>query len=90
MWLAQEVIRRKRDGMVLSDEDIARFVAGIADSSVSEGQVAAFAMAVFLKGMTVPERVALAMAMRDSGMCFAGIFPVRWWINIPPAGSVIW
>ncbi|MBA4689709.1 thymidine phosphorylase [Pseudomonas stutzeri] len=67
MWLAQEVIRRKRDGMVLSDEDIARFVAGIADSSVSEGQVAAFAMAVFLKGMTVPERVALAMAMRDSG-----------------------
>ncbi|MCQ4318806.1 thymidine phosphorylase [Stutzerimonas stutzeri] len=67
MWLAQEVIRRKRDGTVLSDDDIARFVAGIADSSISEGQVAAFAMAVFLKGMTVPERVALAMAMRDSG-----------------------
>ena len=66
-WLAQEVIRRKRDGRELSAEDIQRFVAGIADGSISEGQVAAFAMAVLLRGMTVDERVALALAMRDSG-----------------------
>lgn len=66
-WLAQEVIRRKRDGRALSAEDIQRFVAGIADGSISEGQVAAFAMAVLLRGMTVDERVALALAMRDSG-----------------------
>ncbi len=67
MWLAQEVIRRKRDGGVLDADDIRRFVAGISDSSLSEGQVAAFAMAVLLKGMNIEERIALTAAMRDSG-----------------------
>lgn len=66
-WLAQEVIRCKRDGGVLSAADIRRFVAGITDASLSEGQVAAFAMAVLLKGMTLEERIALTAAMRDSG-----------------------
>ncbi|WP_277962600.1 thymidine phosphorylase [Pseudomonas sp. RIT-To-2] len=66
-WLAQEVIRGKRDGGVLSRADIQRFVAGITDHSLSEGQVAAFAMAVLLKGMTLQERIALTEAMRDSG-----------------------
>jgi thymidine phosphorylase len=67
MWLAQEVIRRKRDGGVLDAEDIRRFVAGIGDASLSEGQVAAFAMAVLIKGMNTEERIALTAAMRDSG-----------------------
>ena len=67
MWLAQEVIRRKRDGLELAGEDIRRFVEGISDSSLSEGQVAAFAMAVLLKGMSLDERIALTTAMRDSG-----------------------
>ena len=67
MWLAQEVIRRKRDGGVLGTDDIRRFVAGISDASLSEGQVAAFAMAVLLKGMNIDERIALTAAMRDSG-----------------------
>ncbi|MEE1922141.1 thymidine phosphorylase [Pseudomonas sp. 148P] len=67
VWLPQEVIRRKRDGKVLDDADIRRFVSGITDFSISEGQVAAFAMAVLLKGLQVGERIALATAMRDSG-----------------------
>ncbi len=67
MWLPQEVIRRKRDGHALAAMDIQRFVAGIADASLSDGQVAAFAMAVFIKGMDVSERLALTEAMRDSG-----------------------
>lgn len=66
-WLPQEVIRRKSQGLALNDADIQRFVAGITDGSISEGQVAAFAMAVLLKGMNTEERVALALAMRDSG-----------------------
>jgi thymidine phosphorylase len=66
-WLPQEVIRRKSQGLALSDGDIQRFVAGITDNTISEGQVAAFAMAVLLKGMNTGERVALALAMRDSG-----------------------
>ncbi|UDF31194.1 UNVERIFIED_ORG: thymidine phosphorylase [Roseateles sp. XES5] len=65
--LPQETIRRKRNGEALSCEEIARFVAGITDGSVSEGQVAAFAMAVWFNGMARDETVALTLAMRDSG-----------------------
>jgi thymidine phosphorylase len=65
--LPQEIIRRKRDGGALSPAEIAFMVEGLTSGAVTEGQVAAFAMAVFFKGMTMPERVALTEAMRDSG-----------------------
>jgi thymidine phosphorylase len=65
--LPQEVVRSKRDGRALTDEEIAFFVAGLTDGSITEGQAAAFAMAVFFRGMTRPEIVALTRAMRDSG-----------------------
>ena len=74
-WLPQEVIRRKSAGLPLSDSDIQRFVRGITDNSIGEGQIAAFAMAVMLKGMTVQERVALALAMRDSGQVMSWNLP---------------
>ena len=67
MFLPVEVIRRKREGEVLSSEEIQQFVAGITDGSVSEGQIAALAMATYFKGMNIDERVALTCAMRDSG-----------------------
>ncbi|KAK7532973.1 thymidine phosphorylase [Phyllosticta citribraziliensis] len=66
-WLPQEVIRRKRDGFALSTTDIQRFVAGITDNTLSEGQIAAFAMAVFMRGMALEERIAFTAAVRDSG-----------------------
>lgn len=66
-FLPQEIIRQKRDGSTLSDEDIRRFVAGITDHSVSEGQIAALAMAIFFRNMTAPEQAALTQAMTDSG-----------------------
>jgi thymidine phosphorylase len=66
-YLPQEIIRAKRDGNPLATEEIAFLIAGLTDHSVSEGQVAAFAMAVFLRGMTREETVALTLAMRDSG-----------------------
>jgi thymidine phosphorylase len=65
--LPQEVIRRKRDGSALSTEQVKDFIAGLTSGAVSEGQVAAFAMAVFFKGMTREEAVGLTLAMRDSG-----------------------
>ncbi|WP_282608084.1 thymidine phosphorylase [Pelagibius sp. Alg239-R121] len=65
--LPQEIIRRKRDGEALSEEEISFMVRGIADDSISEGQVAAFAMAVFFQGMTMEERVALTRGMTQSG-----------------------
>ena len=65
--LAAEVIRCKRDGLALSDAQIDTFVRGLVDGSWSEGQVAALAMAVLLRGMTRAECVALTRAMTASG-----------------------
>jgi thymidine phosphorylase len=67
MRLTQEIIAAKRDGAELSDADIRQLIAGLPDGSVSEGQAAAFAMAVYFNGMNERERVALTLAMRDSG-----------------------
>ncbi len=66
-FLPQEIIRRKRDGAALSTEEIAFMVRGLTDGSISEGQIAAFAMAVFFRGMTMDERVALTRCMVESG-----------------------
>ncbi|WP_292222275.1 thymidine phosphorylase, partial [Mesorhizobium sp.] len=65
--LPQEIIRRKRDGHRLSSDEIAAFIAGLTAGAISEGQIGAFAMAVFLNGMSREEAVALTIAMRDSG-----------------------
>lgn len=67
MMLPQEIIRRKRDGQALSTDEITFFTHGIGEGTISEGQIAAFAMAVFFQGMTLDERVALTEGMRDSG-----------------------
>ncbi|GGA80011.1 thymidine phosphorylase [Brucella endophytica] len=65
--LPQEIIRAKRDGRTLPPQEIAFFARSIATGAVSEGQIAAFAMAVFFNGMSRDEAVALTLAMRDSG-----------------------
>lgn len=66
-FLAQEIIRKKRDGQALSEEEIRFFINGVRDNKVSEGQIAALAMTIFFNDMSMDERVALTMAMRDSG-----------------------
>jgi len=65
--LPAEVIRRKRDGAELSGEEIGFLVDGITHGGLSDAQVGALAMALFLRGMEAGERVALTEAMRDSG-----------------------
>jgi thymidine phosphorylase len=65
--LPVEIIRRKRDGATLTADELADLVNGMVDGSVSEGQVAAFAMAVFFRGMTRDECAALTLAMTRSG-----------------------
>ncbi len=67
MILPQEIIRAKRDGRPLSEAEIGEFIAGLTSGAVSEGQAAAFAMAVFFRGMSLEERVALTRAMTASG-----------------------
>ena len=65
--LPQEIIRKKRDGSPLTRDEVRAFIDGLTKGTISEGQVAAFAMAVFFKGMSGEEAVGLTLAMRDSG-----------------------
>ena len=65
--LPVEVIRTKRDGAALSPAQIDAFVRGLVDQTWSEGQVAALAMAILLRGMTRDECVQLTRAMTHSG-----------------------
>ena len=66
-FLPQDLIRRKRDGLALRPAEIAFLVRGMADQTLSEGQLAAFAMAVYFRGLTPDERIALTQAMTRSG-----------------------
>ena len=67
MILPQEIIRAKRDGETLSAGEIGDFIAALTSGAVTEGQAAAFAMAVYFRGMSLDERVALTQAMTRSG-----------------------
>jgi len=69
-WLPQEAIRRKRDGEALGTRDLQALARGMADGSLADAQVAAFAMAVYFRGMTPAEAAALTIAMRDTGEVF--------------------
>ncbi|MDH3789066.1 MAG: thymidine phosphorylase [Xanthomonadales bacterium] len=67
MQLAEEIILKKRDGLSLSQAEIRAFIDGVSNHSVSDAQIAAFAMAIFFNGMTLGEEKDLTLAMRDSG-----------------------
>ncbi len=66
-YFAQELIRAKRDGRALTDDELQWLVEGIASGALSDAQTAAFAMCVFFRDLEGPERAALTGAMRDSG-----------------------
>jgi thymidine phosphorylase len=65
--LTQDIIRKKRDGAPLDRTEIEAIVQGIVDETISEGQVASFAMATFFRGMAHEECAILTRAMQESG-----------------------
>jgi pyrimidine-nucleoside phosphorylase len=65
--LTTSVIAKKRDGLVLSDEEIRFLVDGFVAKRVEDYQMSAFAMAVLLRGMTPEEIASLTRAMLESG-----------------------
>ena len=67
MILPQEIIRIKRDGQPLNEQQIQCFVNGLVDGSFSDSQVGAMAMAIFQQGLSVEEKVTLTLAMMNSG-----------------------
>ena len=65
--LPVQVIRKKRDGGALDDDEIRFFVAGITDGSIPDYQVSAMTMAIFFKGLGDRELAVWADAMTRSG-----------------------
>jgi pyrimidine-nucleoside phosphorylase len=64
---AVDIIIKKRDGFVLSSEEIKFFVDGFTCGEIPDYQVAAWAMAVLLNGMNEQETTDLTLAMAHSG-----------------------
>ena len=66
-YTPQSVIADVRDGRAPDPAALLEFVQGMADGRTSEGQMAAFAMAVRCRGLSATDTVRLTLAMRDSG-----------------------
>lgn len=62
-----ELIRIKRDGLPLSPTQIHHFIDGVASGQIPDYQIAAWLMAIFIRGMNSCETAALTQAMVDSG-----------------------
>ncbi|PSL22130.1 thymidine phosphorylase [Shimia abyssi] len=64
---ARAIITKLRQGDTPTREELNWFANGLADGRVSDAQAGAFAMGVCLRGLGEEGRVALTLAMRDSG-----------------------
>ncbi|MBI1294198.1 thymidine phosphorylase [bacterium] len=62
-----DLIIKKRDGGEHSREELRALIGGIVDESLPDYQLAAWAMAVFFRGMTDAEITELTLAMAESG-----------------------
>lgn len=62
-----DIIMKKRDGNVLTQDEIQYIVTGFTNGEIPDYQMAAFLMAVYFRGMNHEETTMLTMAMADSG-----------------------
>lgn len=67
MFIAAEVIKKKRNGHALSDQEIDQLIQEFKSGKIPDYQMSAFAMAVYFRGMTETETLALTKAMLHSG-----------------------
>jgi pyrimidine-nucleoside phosphorylase len=63
----QDVIRKKRDGLSLTGDEIAFFIDGVTRGTIPDYQISALLMAIFLNGMNETEQAQLTDAMLHSG-----------------------
>lgn len=62
-----DLIMKKRNGGVLSDEEIAFMVKGYTNGEIPDYQMSAMMMAIYFQGMDEAETLSLTMAMAKSG-----------------------
>lgn len=63
----QEIIAKKRDGEILSSEEVNLFVQGVCDGSWADYQISALLMAMFTQGLNDDEQTLLTHNMLHSG-----------------------
>ncbi|MCC6802488.1 MAG: pyrimidine-nucleoside phosphorylase, partial [Anaerolineae bacterium] len=85
---AVDILARKRDGEALSREEIEWFVLGYAKGTLPDYQMAAFLMAVYLRGMTRQETVDLTLAMAASGETLDLSDINDYWVDKHSSGGV--
>ncbi len=66
-----DLIRKKRDGLALTEREIKFLADGAASGSIPSDQLAAWLMAAWIRGLSLDETRALTLAMRDSGEKFS-------------------
>ena len=62
-----DIIRKKRDGLALSEQEIQWFVNNYVKGEIPDYQASALCMAIYFRGMSIEETTALTFAIRDSG-----------------------
>ena len=62
-----DIIMKKRNGGVLSKEEIRFFIEGYTKGEIPDYQVSALMMAIYFRGMNEQETLNLTLAMADSG-----------------------
>nr|XP_043872202.1 thymidine phosphorylase isoform X1 [Solea senegalensis] len=71
-----DLIKKKRDGETLSDDDVRAFVDAVTSELIQDAQTGAMLMAIWQKGMVVAETTALTREMMLSGEVMS--WPKEW------------
>ena len=62
-----DIIQKKQRGVELNEDELCFFVKGVTDNTIPDYQISAFLMAIYFKGMTDEETIALTECITDSG-----------------------
>lgn len=83
-----ELIQKKRDGLELSSREIHDLIKGYVHGAIPDYQMAAWAMAVYFRGMTAQETAELTLAMAQSGDQLKLSLPGKIFVDKHSSGGV--
>lgn len=72
----KSIIKKKRDGQSLTNDEVEYFVKSVTNKSLDKEQIGALLMAIWLRGMTVSEMTQLTFSMVHSGITLT--WPEQW------------